>query len=227
MRVPERNYQGNDKGNDERNPVSIVFRIIIAVLLSLGLTAAISCTKRVRSSGFLTDYSSLELVDGCMRYIDEEWLGTFSKFIIEPVKVRAYHKQAHGQSMPDKEAMETLINHLHNAMVREIGDRYMIVSQPGPGVARLRVAITDIESSMPVLNLLSRTGLTAIGAGSVTMEAELLDTQSGEQIAAIIEKSTGTRASLSSLTDWGDAKEAMDSWARKFRECLDDAHRKE
>jgi hypothetical protein len=56
------------------------------------------------------------------------------------------------------------------------------------------------------------------------MEAELVDSQTGEQIGALIESKKGSRLSLAGMTRWGDAKAAMDEWAQRFEQRLDEAH---
>ncbi len=125
----------------------------------------------------------------------------------------------------DRSTQTALANYFHNAIVNTVGDRYEIVSQPAPGVALLRIAITDIESSAASLTLLPHFQISGAGLGGASMEAELLDSQSREQIGAVIERQKGSRFSLDSVTQWGDAKSVMDDWANRFRKRIDEAHR--
>jgi hypothetical protein len=149
-------------------------------------------------------------------------LGTYSKFIIEPVVVQLQGTPQGAR--PDPETRRELANFMHNAIVNAISDRYMIVSQPAPGVARIRVAITDIEKSSVALNILPQTKLTGVGLGGASMEGEVIDSVSNEQIAAVIQSQKGSRISLAGLKKWGDAKAVMDEWAKQFRKRLDEAH---
>ena len=196
------------------NTLKIVF--IAAVSLVLTMTAA--CTKQAKKTGFLSDYSRLDAKDKSLQYINMKRLGEYSRFMIEPVVVRGTDVKLDTKTRTD------LANYLHNAIVNAIKDRYMIVSQPAADVARVRVAITDIEKSSPVLNIIPQTKLTGVGLGGASMEGEVIDSMSNEQIAAVIQSQKGKRLSLAGIKKWGDAKAVMDEWAKRFRKRLDEAH---
>ncbi len=180
------------------------------------------CASPPSTTGFLSDYSRLE-PDGSKRlaFVDAS-LGQYSKFIIEPVVVR-FHDPATEEKV-DSETVAELRTYMEDAISKAISDRYAMVSQPGPGVARLRVALTDLDKSTPALNVLPQTKLTGLGVGGAAMEAELLDSQTGVQIGAVVQKKKGGLVSFSGLKKWGDAKAVMDAWAKQFRERLDEAH---
>ena len=57
-----------------------------------------------------------------------------------------------------------------------------------------------------------------------SMEGEVIDSQTGEQIGAVIQTQKGSRLSLAGVKKWGDAKAVMDEWAKRFRKRLDEAH---
>ncbi len=195
--------------------------ILFAVLIGFTLMSA-GCTKQARTTGFLTDYSRLNLENGSLRYVDMKRLGTYSQFIIDPVAVHLYGIKR--GKRPDRAVQQALANHMHNAIINAISDRYMVVSQPAPNVARMRIAITDIDKSTPALNVLPQTKLAGMGLGGASMEGELLDSETGEQIGALIEGKKGKIVSFSGLKEWGDAQAVMDEWAKSFRKRLDEAH---
>ena len=62
------------------------------------------------------------------------------------------------------------------------------------------------------------------GLGGASLEAEILDSVSHEQLAALVESKLGNRFRLEGLAKWGDAKRIMDNWAKWVRERLDEAH---
>jgi hypothetical protein len=66
--------------------------------------------------------------------------------------------------------------------------------------------------------------MTGLGIGGASMEAEVIDSQTGEQIGAVIQSQKGKRISMSGLKKWGDAKAVMDDWVKRFRKLLDEAH---
>ncbi len=181
-----------------------------------------ACTeKKTKVTGFLSDYTRLERTNGSLRYIDIERLGTYSSFIVNPVRIRLYYKRKSG---PDQDTQTALTNYMHQAVVNAIGERYMIVPQPGPGIAIVDIAITDIEDPVQVMSSSPLASISGRGAGSVSLEAEVLDSQTYEQIGALIESQKGKRVSLKNLKKWEHVKSVMDDWAKKFRERLDEAH---
>ena len=56
------------------------------------------------------------------------------------------------------------------------------------------------------------------------MEAEMIDSQTGRQIVAVVESQIGKRLSLAGISTWGDAKAVMDDWVNRLRKHLDEAH---
>jgi hypothetical protein len=202
--------------------MNITLRLIVFLISCSILAMSPACTeKKTKVTGFLSDYTRLERTNGSLRYINIERLATYSRFIINPVKFQPYHK---GKSGPDQETRTALTNYMHQAVINALVDRYMIVSQPGPGIAIVDIAITDIEDPVQVMSSSPLASISGKGAGSVSLEAEVLDSQTYEQIGALIESQKGKRVSLKNLKKWEHVKSVMDDWAKKFRERLDEAH---
>lgn len=204
-----------------RQAVNIYLFVMIATVLMFN-----GCASKPVPIGFLTDYSRLEATsDGSLRYINpNKNLGEYSQFIIDPVVVH-FHEEAKGV-LTDPETLTQLRDYMYDAIVNVLSDRYEIVSRPAYRVARIRVAITDVNRSTPALNIIPHTKLTGAGLGGAAMEAEMIDSQTGEQIGAVIDSKKGKRLSFAGVTKWGDAKAVMDGWARRFRKRLDEAHRR-
>lgn len=180
----------------------------VTILGLVGVLMQSGCgPKRPETVGFLSDYSHLEPVsETSSKYTNTEYdLGDYSNFILDPVVVR-FHGGTEEPELSRKELAELrqhMFAEVHNAILND----YNIVRRPGPGVARIRIAITDV------------------GPGGASMEAEVLDSQTGEQMGAIIESQKGKMFSLEGLSKWGDTKAVMRRWARRFKECIDEAHR--
>lgn len=190
-------------------------------LLAVGGLAAGCKSSPPPTTGFLGDYSRLEPFEDGLRYVDEERLGGYSAFMIDPVILYFHDEQKEaGMSAADR---RDLAAYMQNAVTKALSDKYGITYQAGPGVARIRLALTDIEMSQPVLNIIPTTKLTGIGLGGVSAEFELLDSESGEQIAAAVLSQKGSRLSLSGLSRTGDAEAIMDDWAQRLRSRLDEA----
>ena len=165
--------------------------------LAIGM-AVILCgcgPERTPQTGFLSDYSKLEAIS------------------------------VSSSSMKDisQEDLTDLKNYMHSAVVDAVKDRYEIVYRPGPGVARVRIALTDLKQSRTAQNIMPLTKLAGTGLGGASLEAELLDSQTHKQIGAIVESQLGSRLSLAGISTWGDAKSVMDEWAKRFRQRLDES----
>ncbi len=186
--------------------------------------------RKAERTGFLSDYSRLEAQSNVSyRYIAPgNQLGNYSKFIIDPVIIHFYTgskaEKAGAKGKLKEEDLTDLKNYMHTALVKAIEDRYGIVYHPGPGVARVRVAITNLEKSKIIQNILPISKVAGTGLGGASLEAELLDSQTGEQIGALVESQSGKRLSLAGYSTWGDAKAVMNRWAKRFRKRLDEAH---
>ncbi len=54
------------------------------------------------------------------------------------------------------------------------------------------------------------------------MEAEVVDSMTGEQIGAVVESKKGSRMPFANLGEWDAAKQVMDDWAKRFKKRLDE-----
>jgi len=63
----------------------------------------------------------------------------------------------------DPQEMKELADEFNKAIVAAFKDRYPIVADPGPNVARLRVAITNIRQSRPGVSAV--TSIIPVGIG--------------------------------------------------------------
>ena len=113
----------------------------------------------------------------------------------------------------------------HKSFVQELGD--MLTASPGPGVARMRLAVTDIEQSKPALGTITtvvpvglavslvKKGATGqyTGIGSASMEVEFLDSVTSERIAAAVDKAPGGKLDVG---QYSPAKAAFEYWAKRL-----------
>jgi hypothetical protein len=115
-----------------------------------------------------------------------------------------------------------LTNYMHRKLIQAIQDSgNRVAYKQAPGVARIRVALTDITETS-ALNILPQASLLGAGVGGASMEAEIIDSVTGEQIGAVVESRTGSRVPFSNLGDWGTAKGIMDDWAKRFQQRLEE-----
>ena len=200
-------------------------KFLLYLFLLIGFSACAKPTK----TGFLDDYSQLSPsphAQGAYSYFNpnpSNSLGQYSKFIIEPIY--AFLTPEERQEISDTELRE-LIEYFHTQIVLAIGDEYAIVQKPAPGVARVRIAITDIDDAEPILNIHPAMILSGIGLGGACMEGEVLDSETGERIAAVIDCQKGRRG-LAGLKKYEQSKHVLKEWAERLRARLDEAHGKQ
>ena len=198
---------------------------VLVLLLASGYLAG--CAGQAAQSGFLRDYSQLKphpTIEGAMLYQHaSKGLKDYKTFMVDPVLVH-FAPNASGTGI-DPEDLKELADYWRNGIVKGLSQRYRVVSAPGPGVMRLRAAITSISKTVPLANIHPAMKLSGIGLGGASMEAEGLDSQSGERIFAIVDSQTGNRiAMVAGLTTYGHAKQVMDAWVERLVTRLDEAH---
>ncbi len=193
------------------------------VLLSIIVIGACATIDEPEQTGFLSDYTKL------VRDDDGQWLfadsrtAEYSKFRFEPVAVLIDPKS---EAKFTPEQIEDLKAHFVSKITAALTEDngYDVVSEPGPGVASFRLAITEIEASIAALNITIYTKATGAGLGGIAAEGEIVDSVTGEQLAAAIRWGTGSRVLRAGLSKLGDAKLVIDRWAEDIRERLDQAH---
>lgn len=160
----------------------------------------------------------------------------YDKILLEPVvfflKDDARYKGIH------PEELQKLSEAFNAAVSEALGSAYPLVDKPGPGVLRVRTAITGLVPNKPEVSVAMAIvpgGSLAYAVlpekynniGSASLEAELLDSVSGERLAAAADTRAGKKTELvKGMETWGHAKKAFDVWAKAFREWLDERHGK-
>ena len=206
---------------------------VLMVMVSVVLAGICGCggSKGVVKTGFLSDYSKLQSEsESSYRYIDKTVSGNYKDFIVDPVTVhfkegaKAIKEKSEGK-ITEKD-LKDLTNYFHDAIVKAITDAgYSVAYQPASGVARVRVAITDLKET-GALNVLPQASLLGADVGGAAMEAEVVDSVTGKQIGAVVESQKGSRVPFTNLGDWGTAKGVMDGWAKRFKERLEEGQGK-
>jgi hypothetical protein len=197
------------------------------------------------ASGFLGDYSGLvpdaKNGDLLLYEKDPNDLKKYNKFILDPITI--YLLPAAQSRGIDPDDLERLAQYFKKAVTDELtkSGRYEIVTTPGPDVLELNVAITNVEPTGGKKNAAVKGVATAatigvapgaslllprVSVGKVSIEGEILDSQSGERLVAFMTGKSGRRwfSGLNTVKKWGDIEAAFRSWAKGFRERLDEVH---
>jgi hypothetical protein len=211
-------------------------------VLAVALLAGCAATKSgdaedIRFAGFLSSYSGLVKTDdsdmAAFRYVKPSMeLSSYNGILLEKSEARM---TAEALQSVGEEDMAYVLGAFDEAFRTELAKKYRLVNADGPGVLRIRACLTDADSATGALTPFSRllpvgivlsttkkvaTG-TAINVGKVTAEMELIDSATGEQLAAAVDRRIGTGVARNMLTDWGDVKDVFDTWAERMSEWLE------
>lgn len=215
-------------------------RFIVGSMAMLGVAAMLSsCTstsqmRSTKATGFLANYSQLQEGEGDeaqLIYIKPgvRW-ASYNKIIIDPIT--AYAIPGNPLAKLPKDQLNGLATYLYATLSEQLGQDYQIVKTAGPGVMRLRVAMTEAGAGKPVMGVLSSvvpvsvaiSGLKTVatgsgtGTGSARVEMELLDSTSQQRLAAAVDAQAGNKRDFfGNFNKWDDAQDAFDGWAAKLR----------
>ncbi len=200
-----------------------IIRVICFGAIVSVMTAGCATIQDPGRTDFLSDYSKLEEIAENRLVYDSGNLGNYSKFIIDSVLMLYHHPE---KRIFTDEELEDLRTHfetkVREALIKD--DGYQIVEVVGPETAKLRIGITGVDDTIGALNITIYTKITGAGLGGAAMEGEIVDSVTGEQIAAVIRWGSGSRILRAGFTHTGDAKILMDRWAKGLRERIDEAH---
>jgi hypothetical protein len=192
---------------------TLLSRVLIVTAAAMVAAAPMSTSvagKEVdkdKFSGFLKDYSQLkEEKDASgqpvLRHLSPKLTsGAYSKVMIDRVD---FYPAPRPDKSVDSATLHQISAYLDKALRQKIGEKATVVDQAGPGVVRMRVAITAVAAETAALKpyqyipiaLVVQGAKAAAGAraqnAELYAEIEVLDSQSGERIGAVVKKGTGT-----------------------------------
>lgn len=218
----------------KQTPVLLVTHLALAgVVLAM---AGCSVTQRVKVTdenycAFLGNDVCAKLTptkdekEADLRYINPNAQWTqYSKVLIAPVTFWAGDK-----SKVSAEDQQTLTNYFAKVLHEELAKKFEVVTQPGPGVLTIQVALDDATTATPVLRtisvaephvrLLASLDYLATGTfpfvGSAQAETRVTDSVTGDVLAAAVSKRVGG-GSLKDAAVWelGDAEDAITYWVQ-------------
>ena len=138
----------------------------------------------------------------------------------------------------DPQEMKELCDDFNKALVAAFKDKLPIVAEPGPTVARVRFAITDVQPSRPGVSAVTsiipvglgvslvKKGATGgwVGSGETSAELMILDTATNEIIAmGAIKRAAEFDERFSK---WGSARDAFKFWSETLAKAVDAVHGK-
>ena len=178
-------------------------------------------------SGFLGDYSLLQPGGNgqtLYRYIAPgvNW-SQYKAVMVDPV---TFWDSANSSVSP--EVQQKLCTYFYNKLRQDLVKQAAVVDEPGPGVIRLQVALTNATAAVPVLRtasvvipqmrVVSRLKEFATGSfafvGSARVEMKATDSETGQILAEAMDQQKGGNAIQTAATwQWQDTERAMDHWS--------------
>ena len=207
-------------------------RLILAVVIVLAFTLSTAyAAEDMTRSGFLGNpsvYDGLKKVEGG----GYRWLkpGTdftkYNKFMLDSVVFFLADKADYKGI--DPEEMKELADEFNKTMVAGFKGKYPIVAEPGPDVARIRFAITNIQPSRPGVSAVTsvvpvglgvslvKKGATGgwTGGGETGGEVIILDSMTNEVIALAADNRAA--AFDERFSKWGSAKDVFKFWSERL-----------
>ena len=180
-------------------------------------------------SGWLDDYDSLEFNEAKNSFIffNEEARGKYDKVLLESVAVYSVNSKA------NKVMASKATDYLREGVLKVLTDSDILATEAGPTVLRYSMAITGVEKTKDELKAHNIIPVSALfrGAQEVSgkvstyidsmFEAELVDSVTGDRVAATVRKGIGetTKRSGDELT-FEDVKPTLDLWLEEYAQTL-------
>ncbi|OGU19857.1 MAG: hypothetical protein A2580_15300 [Hydrogenophilales bacterium RIFOXYD1_FULL_62_11] len=179
-------------------------KLVSMVALLASFTLASAGTALAEDSGYLGDYSALKEVkdaagDKVMRYVNPKLKpGTYTAVMIDPTQ---YYPSPKPSEQVSSYTLTDISNYLDKGLRDKLGAKLTIASEPGPGVLRIRPAITAVAPQtvglkpyqlIPVAFVVS----SVKGRGkeaSIQVEVDVVDSVSGERMGASVRKGVGAK----------------------------------
>jgi len=180
-------------------------------------------------SGFLDDYSLLREggpgdIPLVYRNPAAKWTA-YDKVIFEPVTLWRSGRRSL-DPVPEDDLLR-LVSDFEAAVRRRLGEGVRLVDDPGPGVMRIRLAITEARASDPILDVLTGKDDTAARRAddgplhpetrrfieAATIEGEIRDAETSEVLAQGIDRRR--REGALPIDTWAQVDRALDFWANR------------
>jgi len=202
-------------------------------LLGSALLFGCASTKpdQTKYSGWMQDYSNLaayETPSGAtaMRWVSPELKpGQYKAIMLDKV---TYYPEPKTSQQVSMQTLAEIPGYLRQKAEQEIGTALPVVSKPGPGVLRMRAAITAVDTPVESLKAYEVVPIALIFAGATTaagtrdhdtvvyLETEISDSQSGKILGKVVRKGFGksleNKQSQLTLTD---TRPVLDTWAKE------------
>ena len=231
-----------------KNQIVVRAKTVTTLLVAgLLMTLATSCSTASKpkvnkipagqeNSGFLKDYESLKpnpkLDEGTLTYLNtdaQKNLRSYLAIIVDPVEI--YVATNADEAKVNESSRAAVANYFNHALQKSVSDAFPIVEKSGPLVLRLRAALVGIDAGGAVsasdIPAEQKPMANALNISKLRVEMELVDSETGLRIAAMVDKANLGEGSeigaenFSRVARFAAARIAFDEWASRVRNFLD------
>jgi hypothetical protein len=215
-------------------------KIMLAVGMAMMLTVSVAVAGDPPFSGFLGNPDVYkQLTPGPEGGAKLRWvkpgadLTKYNSFMVDSV-IFYLADQSEYKGI-DPQVMKELADSFNKELVAAFKDKYPIVADPGPDVARIKIAITNIKRSKPGISAVTsvipiglavstvKRGTTGgwAGSGETCAEFIVLDSVSNEALVMAVDQQQAAFASR--FSSYGSAEDAFKFWSARIVTGLDEA----
>ena len=185
-----------------------------------------------QNSGFLSDYSKLAPAPdnpNSKRWINKDFdFKPYDKIMLDPVEVWVSPASEYKGASPD--SLKRMSDSFTAAFKKALHPGYTLVDKPGPGVLRIRLAITGVSFAKPPMKPYQVLPIMAVAravsndvVAVLSGEMQAID-PSDNVVAAVVTTGTGTQSfSEKQEVTFKELQAITDTWAKNLRKGLDTA----
>jgi len=215
-------------------------KVMLAVVTGIAFTVSVAFAGDLPFSGFLGNPGVYDqLTPGPEGGAKLRWVkpgldvSKYNSFMVDSVIF--YQSDQSEYKGIDPQVMKELADSFNKELVAAFKDKYPIVADPGPDVARIRIAITNIKRSKPGVSAVTsiipvglavstvQRGATGgwAGSGETCAEFMVLDSTSNEALFMAVDQQQAAFASR--FSSYGSAEDAFKFWSGRIVTVLDEA----
>jgi hypothetical protein len=183
-------------------------KVYLSIIPVAGLLLLVACKATPQMTNrpdFLSTYSHLQKIDeGVWRYVSPPLLANCNKFIVSPVKI--LFNEFNDFTLTPEERQHAA-DFVRQTIITALAQKYPVVSEPGPDVAEVRIAITEAYRTA--------------GRRGLSVQGEILD-NSNTQVAAVVR----TEINQEYTRDWQDkaaSRKMVEEWGQRLIKTIDEA----
>ena len=204
-----------------------VLAVTILIFL-LTLTACQPTSQSLRDNSITADISGLELDESQVPTLvfkrpGAPSLGTYKRFIIDPVQVR--YDDPKMKELKPEEIGRMQLSFL-DAMLTELYDGgYEVGTRSEAETLRISLTISGLKAPSAESNIAVLAAPINVSVGEVTVEAVFRDALTNRIDAVVVDRSQGSRVfNPTPWSNWADVEATFHKWAKGIRKAIDQEH---